>query len=98
MTNLIGTIGFVVLTNWTTSHVEKAVCHTPNCKVEHFDTHYQTGTVVTNTVLNMNWRGVQRELLLESSEPIHVTRVGKTAAKLSPLTNNVPSLLTKPRK
>jgi hypothetical protein len=100
MTNLIGTIGFVVLTNWTTSHVENAVCHTPNCKDEHFITYYQNGVMFTNIVLNMEWRGAKKELLLEEGSPINVNRVLKVPSKpsVSPKTNNVPPLLTKPKK
>jgi hypothetical protein len=66
-------------------NVEVASCHTPNCRDTHYDTHYQMGTIVTNIVLNMEWKGVQRELLLESGNQVYVTRVGKVISKIPPL-------------
>lgn len=81
MTNLIGSIGLVVVTNWTTVYVDKPQCHAVACKKVHKETHYQLGTVVTNTVLNMDWMGQKRELVLESSHPDHITRVGTVEVK-----------------
>lgn len=110
MTNLIGSIGLVVVTNWTTVYVDKPQCHAVACKKVHKETHYQLGTVVTNTVINMDWMGQKRELVLESSQPYSVTRVGTVDVGFPPgvilqtnsshkmTTDSPPLLISKPKK
>lgn len=113
MTNLIGSISLAVVTNWVTVAVDHPQCHAKACREDHYDTHYQIGTIVTNTVLNMEWKGEPKQIVLESTAPVTTTRVGqvtlpnpykayedamtKANALLTNQTNS-PLLITKPKK
>lgn len=94
MTNIIGTIGIVLSTNWATIQSDKPVCHDPKCKEVHYETLLQVGTVTTNIVLNMTWKNQSKEFVLETMEPGYITRIGKVPVSVT----NVPLLITKPKK
>lgn len=95
MTNLLGSIALVVVTNWVTVTVDNPDCHALVCTNSHYETHYQSGTIVTNAVLNMMWKDQKREFVLESSQPGYISRVGKVTVAH---TKMPPLLIAKPKK
>jgi hypothetical protein len=79
MTNLLATITFVVLTNWTTTSIESPV-RPPQPLGQNFVTaeyhatgYHQTGIVLRNTVATIEWKGKKVPVVLESTtiEVIH---------------------------
>lgn len=82
MTNLLATIVFTLTTNWTTTSIERPVENNPQgfvYPVMRYDTLHQTGTVMSNIVARIEWKGQTKEVLLESikiGEPIYRTTAG----------------------
>ena len=66
MTNILATISFVVVTNWSPSFYIDIEPYAPYQKeVKYIE--YQIGQAVTNTMATIVWHGKTNELLLESS-------------------------------
>lgn len=69
MTNLLATILVTITTNWVTvSTTYPAPCGMEGCLVYHPITDNQVGTVMSNTVAVIEWRGRKVETVLESLE------------------------------
>ena len=74
MTNLLATITFVVLTNWTTTSIESPVIPTPPHDLSfitaeyHAKGYHQTGIVLSNTVAAIDWKGNKIPVVLESTQ------------------------------
>lgn len=69
MTNLLATLLVTITTNWVTvSTTYPAPCGMVGCCVYHAVTDNQVGTVMSNTVAVIEWKGRKVETVLESVE------------------------------
>lgn len=69
MTNLLATILVTITTNWTTvSTTYPAPCGVQGCTLYHMATDNQDGSVRSNTIAIVEWKGRKIEALLESVE------------------------------
>jgi len=81
MTNLLATITFVVLTNWTTTSIESPVrpAQPPGINsmtLEYYATGYhETGVILSNTIATLQWKEKRIPVVLESVQLGTITRV-----------------------
>lgn len=76
MTNILATITFVIVTNWTTVSITYPAAGKPNEQGYMNLVYYpiienQQGTIVSNTVLHFDWHGKQVETTV-ASETVNV--------------------------
>lgn len=74
MTNLVAIIGFTITTNWVTYSIERAVCPVVGCAALHLDTHHQRGTIESNKVATVTYKGKPFSVILESTEIGNISR------------------------
>lgn len=67
MTNLIASVIVTLSTNWVTVSKTSPVCGMVGCAVFHGSSVHQIGTRQTNTVARVQWKGEDREVILETS-------------------------------
>ncbi len=68
MTNLVATLIFVAVTNWTTVSRTVPVCDQVGCLVIHYNTLHQVGSIGTNLVARIEWKEKRFDMLLEQGQ------------------------------
>ncbi len=76
MTNIVATLVFVTVTNWVTVSKTIPVCDKVGCLVIHYTTLHQVGTVTTNLVARVEWKGKTSDAVLEQGQ-ISTIQVGR---------------------
>lgn len=74
MTNLIATIIVTFTTNWTTISTTYPTCTNIGCLVFHQPVQHQVGSVSSNIVAVIEWKGTQIQATLESSVSERISR------------------------
>ncbi len=67
MTNILATLSFILVTNWTTVSVTTPVSTSPLAAVLHLSTAHQEGTVAVNTLATIVYNGHTNYTTLESN-------------------------------
>lgn len=93
MTNIIATITFVIVTNWTTVSIETPVNQNPYLAVYRPPIEHQVGTVCTNTVATIEFEGQDHKVVLKSAPSVDAPKLERQipiGAAISPSAELVP--------